>query len=862
MNMTDVKRWLAGVPAQPHALLRALRESEMRFRTMAQTAGDAIVVTDASGIVSFWNRAAEETYGFPGSEIVGLPFSTLMPEPYRAGHLLALRLASAGGDSDLLAGPVRSEGLRKDGSAFPVELRWARWGTDDGEVRFGVTASDATERKRSEDDLRALKALELMVAERAAAAEERSLERARSARELREQAAVLQSVLDSMAEGVVVADQDGAMRSCNPAAQRMLGLDPVAGRGTELVAQYELFLPDMVTPCPAAAHPITLALQGAEVDEVEGFARQRNARDGIWLSASARPLKDDEGKVRGAVCVFHDVTYRKRVEGELNLAKEAAEAASQAKSEFLANMSHEIRTPMTAILGYADWLLMPDKTLSDRHDAIQVIRRNGGHLLDLINDILDISKIEAGEMTVESIECDLPELLADVVSMIRPRAKGNGLDFEVRFDGAIPRRVRTDPLRMKQILVNLLANAVKFTPVGRVGLTVSCDASGPSMALRFEVRDTGIGMSPAQIARLFRPFTQADESTTRRFGGTGLGLTISRRLASLLSGDVSARSELGAGSTFTATLEGGPAGAAELVEGLEEADLPAPVSYAVAKDLTLRGRILLAEDGRDNQALLCAHLGGAGAHVTVAENGQMAVDLAAAGSYDLILMDMQMPEMDGYAAAAELRRRGLAIPIVALTAHAMAGDRAKCLASGCSDYMTKPINRERLMYVVHQHLAQSGDGVSNATPATGDASPPSAPPSERTGGPGAPPDARQESSATDEVRSEYAAIPSMRKVIRAFASNLPGDTIDITRMLGAQDLAPLRRAAHQLRGAGGGYGYPRLSELAGAVEDGISGNADRACIASRTEELTRYMRRIGDSDGVAEESGGGRIRSA
>ena len=327
-------------------------------------------------------------------------------------------------------------------------------------------------------------------------------------------------------------------------------------------------------------------------------------------------------------------------------------------------------------------------------------------MLGLISDVLDVSKIEAGKMTVERLAVDLPQLVAEVVSLMRPTAVRKGLAMVARFDGPIPRTVRTDPVRVRQVLVNLLGNATKFTAAGTVTLTVRCDRAAVTLA----VSDTGIGMTDEQAGRLFQPFTQADESTTRRFGGTGLGLTISRRLTQLLGGDLTVTSTVGAGSTFTATIDPGDLTGVELLAGLTEASIrPSPVAALLADDLPrLEGlRVLLAEDGEDNQLLIGLYVRKAGAELTVADNGRLGVDAARAAAaagqpFDLILTDMQMPELDGYGLAGELRQLGFATPIVALTAHAMAGDREQCLAAGCTDYLTKPVDRRALVRLAHR----------------------------------------------------------------------------------------------------------------------------------------------------------------
>ncbi|HEX8875409.1 MAG TPA: ATP-binding protein [Phycisphaerales bacterium] len=384
---------------------------------------------------------------------------------------------------------------------------------------------------------------------------------------------------------------------------------------------------------------------------------------------------------------------RRRAAEKLMLeATERAEDASRAKSEFLANMSHEIRTPMTAILGFAELLNEPEyqSDASRRRDAVRTIKDHGHALLTIVNDILDLSKIEAGRMTVERIATDPAGIAREVCRLLNVRAQAKGIALELRIDSDVPASIASDPLRVRQILFNLIGNAIKFTEEG--GVYVALQRRNGRLAI--EVRDTGIGLTPHQISSLFGAFTQADTSTTRKFGGTGLGLRISQSLAQMLGGDVTVESEFGTGCTFTATIN------TPVIEGRRDPASAVPL----AADASIQGlRVLVAEDGSDNRRLLAHHLKKAGAIAQFVGNGREAVDAietVGPGGFDAVLMDIQMPVMDGYEATRELRRRGCIIPIIALTAHAMQGDDAKCLAAGCSGYASKPIQRDALIATI------------------------------------------------------------------------------------------------------------------------------------------------------------------
>jgi len=570
----------------------------------------------------------------------------------------------------------------------------------------------------------------------------------------------------------------------------------------------------------------------------EGEARM-TTKDGKKLTVLLRAgaVKDGDGHLLAIIGIHTDLTQRKRAEEELRRAKEAAEAASCAKSEFLANMSHEIRTPMTAILGFADLL---DESLNcceecaehrncevrrANSEHLRAIRSSGRHLLTIINDILDLSRIEAGKMAVNLEPSNLAGLIAEVASMMRPRADGKGVALVTEFPTELPETVLADRARLRQALVNLVGNAVKFTESGSVTVRTSFlpqwHQVGP--AVRMEVVDTGIGIAPEVLSKLFRPFEQGDASTSRRYGGTGLGLAITRRIALLLGGELTAESTPGVGSTFRLTFPTGPLGGvatladpAEAVNGCGESK-----ATDAADSPDLAGlRVLLAEDAEYNQRLICTVLTKAGAEVETARNGSEALDALELAAVDVVLMDMQMPEVDGYQAARALRRRSYDGPILALTAHAMSGDREKCLAAGCDDHIAKPIDRKALV----RKVAQWARGPDDSPGTTDDGD-------DRPARPTAP------------VASEYADDPDLAEVIDEFVAGLPDQLGDMRRAADAGCFEKLRRLAHQLKGAGGSYGYPGLTDAAKRLEDAARAGDEEAC-GLALGELDRRCRAV------------------
>jgi PAS domain S-box-containing protein len=523
-------------------------------------------------------------------------------------------------------------------------------------------------------------------------------ERKRAEEALRKNEAMLSCILNSLPLSVFWKNHESVYFGCNETFARGANLRP-----EDVIGKTDFDLP--------WSHEDTEAYRADDREVMTSrrakihIAEQQHRADGtcIWLDTTKIPLLDSKHKVYGVLGIYDDITERKRMEDELHKAKDAADAANRTKSQFLANMSHEIRTPMTAILGYADLLMDPTLSPSSHNNYLAVIRRSGKHLLTLINDILDLSKIEAGKLTMDMQRCSVVSLLAEVASVVRPRAEQHGISLSVKYTCPMPETILTDGARLRQAIINLAGNAVKFTQRGSVRIVASflsngCDGQ-PGVAI--EVIDTGIGIREDILPQLFQPFHQGDASVSRKFGGTGLGLAISHHIAHLLGGDLTATSVWGQGSTFLLTVATGSLDGIAMLERPAEIECDAADKACESTTENLKGlRILLAEDGFDNRELISTVLRKVGAVVETAENGRIAVAKAEATPFDLILMDMNMPEMDGYEATRLLRDRGYAQPIVALTANAMSGDCEQCLAAGCNQYAAKPIDRLQLIRII------------------------------------------------------------------------------------------------------------------------------------------------------------------
>jgi PAS domain S-box-containing protein len=682
---------------------RQAREEAMltRARMQAVVQGStqlSIIATDLEGIITVFNSGAERLLGYAAAEMVGLQTPEVIhlrsevearsQELSRAygypveGFETFVHSARLGGHSE-----ADWTYIRKDGSQLAVRLVVTATRDEEGKITgFVGVAANVTDARRTEESLRF---------------ERERLDLALAGGELGTWDWNIQTgkgIWDAGFADLLGERLEDLNQSFSEFTARIHPLDLPSVRAN---AQEHL---DGLTPIYAAE-----------------FRVRRKNGEWRWVQARGRLMqRDPNGRPLRMLGTMADISDRKKTEEELVTARVMADTANRSKSEFLANMSHEIRTPLTSILGYADLLSEPGLSAVETADNVAAIKSAGSHLMTIVSDVLDLSKIEAGRMTVECIEMSPSRLIDEVLSVLQPAAQAKGLDLYSRCVGPFPNRIASDPLRVRQILMNLVGNAVKFTERGHVCVTLQTipRSTDGIERLAFEVTDTGIGMTQEECSSLFEPFTQADPSTTRRFGGTGLGLAICRRMARILDGEIVATSEPGVGSTFRVTIATGSLQNVEMLDSLSTDETKSGRNEPQRRKKSLHGRILLAEDNSVNRRLFEAILRNAGADVDLAENGQVAVEKAVTAlmphsspdnrfpGYDVILMDMQMPVLDGYNATKHLRSVRYQGPIVALTAHALTEDREKCLSVGCDDVITKPVERDLLIHTCHEWIVR------------------------------------------------------------------------------------------------------------------------------------------------------------
>jgi PAS domain S-box-containing protein len=770
----------------------ALTESESRFRIMADSCPIGIWVTDAQGATRFVNRTYREFSGIVADDVTPEEWRTMIHEDDWPSFIVGFDRALK--DRSALKCEYRCR--RADGEWRWIETYAVPRSSLNGEFLGLVGISkDMTDRRQAEHALKS--------------SEERFRELAENIREV----FWMMNVEGSEILYISPAYEQIWGRSCTS-----LYTSPMDWMEAIRVEDREL------------AHKTFLRqLQGEGIDSEYRISTPDGQEK--WIRDRAFPVRDQAGQMIRVAGIAEEITERKRYERELIRAREGADAANQAKSRFLANMSHEIRTPMNGVIGMIQLLLETDLNEEQRRFA-GVAQSSGRVLLSLIEHVLDISKIEAGGVIFEHRAFNLRQVVDEVVELLSAEARGKGLKLKTRVSAEVPGLVRGDALRLRQVLTNLSANAVKFTRQGEVTLGVKqIGREGDKASLRFEIADTGIGIAAATIPTLFSPFVQADASTTRQFGGTGLGLAISKQLVERMGGRIGVESREGEGSTFWFTMQFDVAAPGRQGAGRREDGCV----HLPKKANTSRLRILVAEDNRTNQLVAREQLKKLGYKADVVADGRQAVEATKSGDYDLILMDCQMPEMDGYEATRLIRRSSQAqIPIIALTASAMAPDKERCINEGMNDYLAKPVELGALAEMLAKWLPALGaDGAKGLCEIDSGA-------------------ARREVFDADALLKRLMGDRALAEiVIDGCLKDLPTQLKSLRWRVGAADIAGVRLQAHALKGAAATVGAEELSAVALEMERAAAGGQLAQC----DELLTRAVREFERLEQVLESAG-------
>ncbi len=761
-----------------------LRESEERFRQLAEYVREVFWLHDVEpqqiiyvspAYETIWGRSLQGLYENP------LDWAEAIHPEDRPRVLESFEQQMREG------GPFDQEYriVRPDGTIRWIHDRGFAIRNDEGKVyRIAGAAKDVTERKQAEEALR------------------------ESTQKVSVLAQEQQTLLDHTRDFLYRHDTRGVFNYLSPAVEQITGYS---------VEEWRRHYTTYMTDNPVNEKVIECTEETLRTGrESPPYLVEIRARDGrpIMIEVNERPYFENN-KVAGIVGVARDVTERVQAEAALKEAKEAAEAASRAKSVFLANMSHEIRTPIMAMLGAAELAGSSGDIPTDSLDRRDVILRNGRYLLALVDGLLDVARLEADKLAVQCVSCSLSEILADVRAVIAPLHMRDGVEFKIHFDTRIPTLIHTDPTRLKQAIINLVENAFKFVRKGHVHVRVKIDRFGPEPRLSVAVQDTGSGIAPGALDRIFETFTQLGPGTAGILKGVGLGLPLARGIAEQLGGTLEVKSQVGRGSTFTLRVNTGSLEGVEWIKA-DEVDLPAGLLARGGGSgcfPQVRGSVLLAEDFPDTRELLKQALTQAGAEVTVVHNGRQAVEAAAQREFDLIVLDVRMPELDGVSAASQLRRDGCKSAIIALTASTEPNERARALSAGFDDVWPKPISLERLVHEASAYLdtAPSGAGE-EADPRITDAT------------------SRRNNS-------------SIAAVVAEFAGSLEARVHSVREALEADNLPRAEDILHQLVGAGGIHGFMELSHEAARVlalvrDGGLTGRVEELI---KLEELVRKI---------------------
>jgi PAS domain S-box-containing protein len=743
------------------------------------------IATDAKGVIQIFNVGAERMLGYTAAEVM----NTITPADISDPQELVVRARAL---SVELATPIEpgfealvfkaSRGIediyeltyiRKDGTRFPAVVSVTALRDAPGAIiGYLLIGTDNTARKLVEE------------------------EQKKSDQRLRDQQFYTRSLIESNIDALITTDPAGIITDVNKQTEALTG----STRDELIGAPFK----DCFTDPERAEAGIRRVLAEKSLTDYELTVRSRDGAQTV-VSYNATTFYDRSRTLQGVFAAARDVTERKRVEAELQRAKADAESASRTKSDFLASMSHEIRTPMNAVMGIAD-LLAKTALTPEQDKYVQIFRRSGENLLNLINDILDLSKVEASQLDLERTGFSLSDHLEKVIEMVAPKAQEKGLVLVCEIATGVSNDLVGDPTRLRQVLLNLLGNAIKFTEGGKVSLKVERDQNSSAPTdLRFSVSDTGIGIADDKLARIFERFTQADSSTTRRFGGSGLGLTISKRLVELMGGRIWVASTVGQGSVFAFSVP-------FEVWATTNRPVNAPVGAGPEAPLPAL-RILMAEDSPDNCIIALAYLEDTPYLIDVAETGLIACEMFKAGHYDLLLMDRQMPVMDGLTATRTIRAWEKAndrapTPIIALTASALKGDREACLAAGCTAYLTKPIKQDVLLQAIKNysliapHLSQGDD--------------------------------RHDDSRSWQPSARLAArIPAYLESCRQHVIAL-GDALDRV------DFEAVTILGHNMRGSGGAFGFRAITDFGTGLERAAE-DSDIGASRRLVDELAIYL---------------------
>lgn len=659
---------------------KALKESEAKSKAIIESTVSGIITIDEKGHILSFNPAAEKIFGYSKEEVLNKNISMLMPEPYHSEHDGYLKNYVRTGEKKIIGlGGRELMGQRKDGKIIHIDL-----GVNEieiGEKRmFAGLINDITERKLAEEEL----------------------SKSRDALARAQSIARLGNWKYDVANNQIYWSDE---------VYRIFGIEK-----ENFDHQFDSFI-ELIHPDDReyVKSEIKASMDGKMPFSID--YRIVLSGGGIrYVHEEAKDIFDDKGNSLHRIGTIQDITERKKAEDEIRLARKKAESASLAKSEFLANMSHEIRTPMTTILGMSE-LISETSLDKEQEEYLKGLQRAGDNLLDLVNDILDLSKIEAGRIELEEVEFNLSEEIKNVKSIFDIKAHEKGIELTTAIDPETPEILIGDPLRMRQVLINLVGNGLKFTAKGGIKISATCEkpsVRSEGCRLSFSVSDTGVGIPSDKLEVIFEDFTQADSSTTRTFGGTGLGLTISRKLVEIMGGKIWVESKIGEGSTFSFNLNmkvGAEKGKVMRKKEKEKEKVDTAPVHIFAREINM----LLVDDSEDNRILVKTFLKKMPINIDIAENGEIAVEKFMSKKYDILLMDMQMPIMDGYTATTEIRkwekeRRMDETPIIAFTAHALKEEVDKCLEAGCNDHIAKPVKKKAILDIISQLLGSEKNG--------------------------------------------------------------------------------------------------------------------------------------------------------